>query len=781
MPCSHSSPNRAYPPSRRWWPRLSLLLTGLSILLGRAGATETFMVPRGSTWSYLADGSDQGTNWRLAAFDDSTWNRGRAPLGFGEAELATVMTPAPGPVTAYFRHVFTVANWRDFTTLTIRMRRDDGLIVYLNNRLLARQNMPAGQVGYLTPALAVIEGNDEERFIQFGTAPHLLANGTNVLAVELHQAAGAESDGVFDLELLGNLPLGPPAVGFLSPTNGQVLVPDVIPLSVTASDEDGHVGVVEFYVNDGLVGTDSTEPFGLNWFPDPGRYALRAEAIDYSGRRGISSPVHVQVGENIPDRVVRGPYLQQGTPTSVIVRWRTDWFTSSRVWYGPGPGDLDFAVGSPELTTEHEVRLTGLHPDTRYYYAVGTEERVLSGGADHHFTTVPTNSRPVRIWVIGDAGTADDAQAAVRDAFAWHVDGAPVDLWLMLGDNAYECGTDDQYQRGVFDMYPALLRRLVVWPTIGNHDAGCFPAGGGFPYLDIFSLPSQGEAGGVPSGTERYYSFDYANIHFICLDSSSSSRLRDGPMVAWLEQDLAATAREWIVAFWHHPPYSFGTHNTDWEQDLIEMREHVVPVLERHGVDLVLCGHSHNYERSYLINGHHGYSWEFNDSHLLDAGFGRDDEDGAYRKPAGGLGANRGAVFAVCGCSGQGGYFEPQYHPAMRVSLTGFGSMILEFDGLRLDARFISESGAVRDYFTLKKGLPDAGTRPRLQISRSAGGATVSWPTSLWPFQLEAAGRLQPDPLWAPVLTPPVVHGRRNVVPLATDETNRFFRLKAFD
>ncbi len=76
------------------------------------------------------------------------------------------------------------------------------------------------------------------------------------------------------------------------------------------------------------------------------------------------------------------------------------------------------------------------------------------------------------------------------------------------------------------------------------------------PYYDMFTLPAAGEAGGIASGTEAYYSFDYANIHFICLDSYDVDRSVDGAMLTWLEYDLVATTADWIIAFWHHPPYT---------------------------------------------------------------------------------------------------------------------------------------------------------------------------------------------------------------------------------
>ena len=79
-------------------------------------------------------------------------------------------------------------------------------------------------------------------------------------------------------------------------------------------------------------------------------------------------------------------------------------------------------------------------------------------------------------------------------------------------------------------------------------------------------------------------------------------------MLTWLEADLAANTNEWLIAFWHHPPYSKGSHDSDWEMELIQMRENALPLLESYGVDLVLSGHSHCYERSYFLDGHYGRS-----------------------------------------------------------------------------------------------------------------------------------------------------------------------------
>ena len=408
--------------------------------------------------------------------------------------------------------------------------------------------------------------------------------------------------------------------------------------------------------------------------------------------------------------LVRGPYLQTPTEASIIVRWRTDLTVDTRLAYGQSFDQLDTVISDVQWVNDHEVLIEGLTAATRYYYSIGTSTEVFAGGdPDHWFETAPAgNDRlATQIWVLGDSGTADANSAAVRDGYLISSAGVPSDVWLMLGDNAYFSGTDEEYQAAVFDTYPMVLRHTPLWSTFGNHDAlsSDSPTQMG-PYYEVFSFPGSGQAGGIASGTEAYYSFDHGNIHFICLDSSDTSLALDGSMMLWLVADLQATTRDWIVAFFHHPPYTKGSHDSDTEARLIEVRENVIPVLENHGVDLVFSGHSHHYERSFLLDGHYGFSDSFDPgSMLLDGGDGRIDGDGPYVKEPG---LHRGTVYVVNGTGGNvGGADAGLDHPAMFTSHAVLGSVILEVEGDTLDARFIDTTGAPLDWFTLiKEGLP---------------------------------------------------------------------------
>jgi hypothetical protein len=420
----------------------------------------------------------------------------------------------------------------------------------------------------------------------------------------------------------------------------------------------------------------------------------------------LAAVLLASAGSAWPAVVTRGPYLQTPTPTSIIVRWRTDLPTNSRVSYGAAPGSLGQNADDALPVLDHAVTLAGLAADTQYYYAVGSVGGALIGDdADHHFRTapVPGTRIPLRLWAIGDAGFPGAELDSVRDAYATFNGTSAADLFLLLGDNAYGSGTDAQYQAAVFDAHDVMLRTSPVYSVVGNHEAlssnSVMQIG---PYFDMFSFPTGGEAGGVASGTESYYSFDYANIHFIVLDSEQSPTSATTPMMTWLESDLQAATAEWIVAMWHRPPYTRGLlHNSDTENAEIRMRQYAVPILEDYNVDVVLGGHSHSYERSYLLDGHYGLSTTFSAVHQVDAGDGDPAGDGAYRKPQ--PIPHTGAVYVVNG-SGSDVRNTTLNHPAMVTGLLELGSLVIDVDGPTLTARFLNSDVQVHDAFQIVKG-----------------------------------------------------------------------------
>ncbi len=437
----------------------------------------------------------------------------------------------------------------------------------------------------------------------------------------------------------------------------------------------------------------------------------------------------------------RAPYVQLGTPTSMVVVWRTDDKITPVVRYGKAVEHLDqqiagaavvtrvafttnraelvaLAQQNPELTKlprlhsaplgtfQYEARVAGLTPDTRYFYAVfDGEKRLTPPDASYHFITHPVvgRARPARFWVVGDSGTGREAQAAVHHAMVnlTTKEKHPLDFYLHVGDMAYPAGRDVQFQTRFFEMYEPTLRNTVIWASLGNHEGATSKGTNGVgPYFDAYVLPMRAEAGGVASGTEAFYSFDYGRIHFICLDSHDLDRKPTGMMARWLKADLEKSRADWLVAFWHHPPYTKGSHDSDREKQLIEMRTHIMPILESGGVDLVLTGHSHIYERSMLMDG--AYTTPtVAEGVILDDGDGDPRGDGSYRKSAG-LRPNQGTVQVVAGHGGTT-LRRKGTMPVMRKIVVEHGSVIVDIVGDTLKAIMLNKYGAVQDQFNMVK------------------------------------------------------------------------------
>ncbi len=438
----------------------------------------------------------------------------------------------------------------------------------------------------------------------------------------------------------------------------------------------------------------------------------------------------------------RLPYIQNTTTTSAVIVWRTVGlqepvvrvgldvhqlvreFREGRVLYPAGGAfgedgedltplddeEREWLFDSPNNVYQYEWTLTDLEPDTAYFYAIDVDGLRLIGGDELH--TVRTSppreaSRPLRFWVVGDTGSGNDLQRmsfqAMQEVVA--ATGRPVDASLHLGDMAYNDGADWEFQAHFFDIYARMLRHTVTWPTMGNHEghtASGVSARG--PYFDAYVLPKHGEAGGAPSGTESYYAFDYGPIHFVCLNSHDLDRSPHGVMAQWLREDLNRVQSPWLIAFFHHPPYSKGTHDSDREYQLAEMRTHIMPILEAYGVDLVLAGHSHTYERSMLIDGAYATPTVV-DGVVLDDGDGDPDGHGPYRKSAG-LRPHEGTVAVVAG-HGRGAVQHYGFMPVMRRTVPEAGSFLLDLEGDRLTGYMINFEGKVRDRFQMIK----AGTR----------------------------------------------------------------------
>lgn len=362
--------------------------------------------------------------------------------------------------------------------------------------------------------------------------------------------------------------------------------------------------------------------------------------------------------------LTRSPYLQRVGPDTALIAFRLDSSCTPEVRYGT-QGSTNEVARSTDSGRVHAVVLTGLTPGTEYTYEV---EACGARTPAKRFRTAPVpGTHQVHFVTVGDFGTGGSAERRVAAAML----SRRPELFIALGDNAYEAGTEAELQNNLFEPLKEVLAEVPFFPVAGNHE---YVTDQSQPYLDNLYLPTS------PSGGERYYSFDWGHVHFVGLDSNcaiglaSADRCTLEAQKAWVEQDLAASQAAWKVVYFHHPPWSSGDHGS---QTL--MRREFGPIFEQYGVDLVLTGHDHNYERSHPMKG-----------------------DGVA--PTG----TRGITYLVVGGGGANlrplESRQPSWSAVRNDTAHGFLDVIV--DGGTLSAQLMTPEGGVVDSFTLTKQLP---------------------------------------------------------------------------
>jgi len=404
----------------------------------------------------------------------------------------------------------------------------------------------------------------------------------------------------------------------------------------------------------------------------------------------------------------RGAYLQVVTPNSIIMRWGTATAESDTVFYGLSADSLDQKQTEKTAVVNHRLQLDNLKPETRYYYRIQHAGKWLAQA--EWFVTAPAADRPraTRFWLWGDPGKDREKTSTHQAGLKWlqahrgdRVSYA--DLILTTGDNAYPSATNDDYTREFFIPYQDVLKNIPLWTVLGNHDARRWT------FYKLFERPTEGEAGGLASHSEHYFSFNYGYAHFIMLDNHHYDLSANTPMTEWLRQDVQQTKAKWVIVMFHHPPYTGGTYDSDNEKQsrgrMKKTRENLLPVFEQLGVDLVINGHSHVYERSHLLHCHYGLSNTFADWMIMNAG---DQHDGMlqYTKAPQFAQGMTGTMYMVLGSSGEGNKRNIE-HPALPVTSAKAGTIVLDIDAKTLTSRYITADGSEEDPFQIIKQQSD--------------------------------------------------------------------------
>jgi hypothetical protein len=373
-------------------------------------------------------------------------------------------------------------------------------------------------------------------------------------------------------------------------------------------------------------------------------------------------------------KLVRGPYLQWVTTTSIYVVWDQDKASAAEVRYGPSPTALTQSAASPS-GTHHEVQLTGLQPGKTYHYVVYQGSKKLAATA----STLPTavkGAAPFKFLLFGD--TRSDFVTHQKQIFAM-ANEPQVRFFFNTGD-LVASGDVQADWNDFFKAENTLIRRVPLYPVLGNHDeeSGKYPL-----YAKHMVIKGSSPA------PEAYYAFTYGNARFIVLDShvnvdawylcALAGKLYDEcfkpAQLNWLTKELqaaaAAPAIQHTFVLIHMGPYSSKQGRSGYAQ----MRD-LLPLFKTYGVRAIFSGHDHYYERGISGNGI---------PYVITGG--------------GGAG-----LYAV-------GLPSPQPHTVIK-NQSIYHYNVITINGSQVSVTVKSLAGAVIDQYTLGAPAPDGGVGP---------------------------------------------------------------------
>lgn len=368
-------------------------------------------------------------------------------------------------------------------------------------------------------------------------------------------------------------------------------------------------------------------------------------------------------------------------PEQIILTWTSDPATSQTITWlmsNDSPAKVQYikanefsgsfdsaqsvgAIGSvfDSVYYRYTVNLTGLNPDTKYVYRVGSDE-VFSDTLS--FTTAADTDSFTFLYM----GDVQAGYAEWGEMLNHIINTDPSIKFSLLGGDLTDKGNDPDEWSQFLDAAKNMFAHIPVMPTLGNHD--------GYMYLKFFVLPTNGPAG----LQQEFYSFDYGNAHFAVLNSNNNT---NEVAKQWLREDLQNTTKKWKFVVFHHPAYQAFDDNKTIDDSI---RANWIPILEQYGVDMVFVGHQHLYMRTHPI-----YQGEVQ----------TDSE--AY-----------GIVY-VMGNAGSKFYTGGQDYPYIAMEETGSNYQIININGDKLVLTAKKANGELIESYTLyKKGVPVKLTSP---------------------------------------------------------------------
>lgn len=282
----------------------------------------------------------------------------------------------------------------------------------------------------------------------------------------------------------------------------------------------------------------------------------------------------------------RGPYVQSVLDDKATIIWGTNFPSNSIVEYGLSvEGRME--VSSNEVTTNHEIHLTDLMPETNYFYRIRSDSLV---GNWNTFKSAINSDTPFRFIAYGDTQLDFLRHRDIVKQISKH----DFDLIVHVGD-VVQCGPRENWNVEFFDPLSNILKNKPVYVSIGNHQLN------GEYFYDYFSFPEQTH--------ENYYSIEYGNSYFIFLDNRRAAYpdklfypeiSKGSAQYNWLESQLSskeAQEAEWLFVVAHVP--SFVNNSQEYFGDC---KNYLVPLFEKYSVDISFSGHVHGYDRGEVKN-----------------------------------------------------------------------------------------------------------------------------------------------------------------------------------
>lgn len=521
---------------------LALVVMAMIISCISFGA-EGVILERTAEWSY-SDRGEVSPNWKNVDFDDSSWKKGKSPLGYGDDVSETDINIPIGTVvgfgkdddkyiTTYFRKKIKIENTDNLNDVEVFIHVDDGAVVYINGVEAFRKGITDGEVKYSTT------GKFKPKEESFKIAGNLFKKGENIIAAEVHQDGPNSSDLWFELgmKLSGAAEIKKEAVKIEKTTKIEETKPNkVSKVTITFTGD-----------------TETTK--GFTWY------------TSYCSKKS-----DIQVVEKTGNIVDFANAMKFRGYTTIPTNTKDEYM--------------------------HKAEATGLKPGTKYMFRVG-DEMLNLWSETGSFVTSSGKGKFTFIDIADTQAKSEDEALLSAKTLKKAVETLPEAEFMIHNGDIVDTGMNELQWDWLLNNSSPTLLNITFAPVAGNHEE---EKDAFIEHFNVKDVPGSDTRTGV------YYSYNYKNAHFIMLNTNEDSKEFNNftkEQIEWMKKDAEAAKKKgakWIIVTMHKGPYTTSNHATD--ADIMGengVRTKIVPILNQIGADLVFQGHDHIYARTKVI------------------------------------------------------------------------------------------------------------------------------------------------------------------------------------